>query len=136
MMQPSNTPPDGDFVRYVERLTAVQAVARDAAATAGAPLAMTGLPALKAGLLTAAPIAFLRHAKWAAGLWVATQILGRFVPGAGFLFIPLLALYAAWVVDSLRSGPRGAFLKELAARAKRAAEEARKVPSSFPRNKP
>jgi len=26
MMQPSNTPPDGDFVRYVECLTAAQAV--------------------------------------------------------------------------------------------------------------
>ena len=135
MMQPSNTPPDGDFVRYVERLTAAQAAARDGAA-AGALVAIPGLPSVKAGLPSLAHIPFLRHVKWAVGLWIATQILARFVPGAGFLFIPLLAVYAAWVIYRLKSQPPGAFIQELAARAKRAAEEARKAPSTHPKNKP
>ena len=135
MMQPSNTPPDGDFVRYLERLTAAQALARDTPA-AGAPVAIPGLTSAKAVLESVANIPFMRHVKWAAGLWVATQILARFVPGAGFLFIPLLAAYAAWVIYRLRSQPPGAFLQELAARARRAAEEARKVSSTLPKNKP
>ena len=135
MMQPSNTPPDGDFVRYVERLTAAQAVARDTPA-AGAPTGVVVSPAVKAGLQSVTSIPFLQHVKWAVGLWVGTQILARFVPGAGFLFIPLLAVYAAWVIYSLKSQPPGAFLQKLAARARRAAEEARKVPSTLPKNKP
>ena len=135
MMQPSNTPPDGDFVRYLERLTAAQAVARDRVA-AGAPVALAVAPSGTAGLQAVARIPFLRHVKWAVGLWVAAQILAWFVPGAGFWFIPLLAVYAAWVIYSLKSQPPGAVVRELAARARRAAEEARKVPSTPPKNKP
>ncbi|WP_156955165.1 hypothetical protein [Polaromonas glacialis] len=135
MMQPSNTPPDGDFVRYVERLTAAQAVARSAPAP-GAPMAIPGLPSVADGLQSVARIPFLRHVKWIVGLWVGTQILGRFVPGAGFLFIPMLAAYVAWLIYRLRSQPPGAFVNKMAALAKRAAEEARKVPSTRPKNKP
>ena len=91
---------------------------------------------MKAGLQSVARIPFLRHVKWAVGLWVATQILARFVPGAGFWFIPLLAVYAAWVIYRLKSQPPGAFVRELAARARRTAEEARKVPSIHSKNKP
>jgi len=134
MMQPSNTPPDGDFVRYVERLTAAQAVARSAPAV-GTPMAIPGLPAA-AGLKSTASIPFMRHLQWAIGLWIATQILALFVPGAGFLFIPLLAVYAAWLFYRLRSQPPGAFVNKMAALARRAAEEARKVPSTLPKNKP
>jgi hypothetical protein len=136
MMQPSNTPPDGDFVRYVERLTAAQAVTRDAPA-AGAPKAISGLPPVRAGQQSpAARIPFVRHVKWAAGLWVATQILARFVPGGGFLFTPLLAVYAAWVMYRQKARPPGGFIQELGALARRAAEEARKAPSTLPKNKP
>jgi len=129
MMQPSNTPPDGDFVRYVERLTAVQAVPgaqhkrfmpKDAVPAAGALAASPALPSVT-------PILFLRHVKWGIGLWIATQILARFVPGTGFLFIPLLAVYAAWVVYTLSRTP-GVFPKDLGALARRAAEKNPKSP--------
>ena len=135
MMQASNTPPDGDFVRYVERLTAAQAVARERPAV-GIPVAAAVPPSVKAGLPSVARIPLLQHVKWAVGLWAATHILAWFVPGAGFWFIPLLAVYAAWVLYGLKSQTPGAFVRELAARARRAAEEARKVPSTLPKNKP
>ena len=134
-MPPSNTPPDGDFVRYIERLTAAQAVARRTPAV-DAPVAVPGLQASAQGLESGTRIPFMRHVRWAFGLWVATQILGRFVPGAGFLFIPLLAAYAAWLIYRLRSQPPGVFVNKMAALARRAAEEARKAPSTFPKNKP
>ncbi|MBG6071212.1 MULTISPECIES: hypothetical protein [unclassified Polaromonas] len=134
-MQPSNTPPDGDFVRYIDRLTAAQAVARSRP-VAGAPVAVPGLPPVVQGLKSGTRIPFMRHVRWAFVLWVATQILGRFVPGAGFLFIPMLAAYAAWLIYRLRSQPPGTFVNKMAALARRAAEDARKAPSTFPKNKP
>lgn len=135
-MQPSNTPPDGDFVRYLEKLTAAQGVARTPPAVA-APKAMPRSPsAAAAGLTSGAGISFARHAKWAIGLYVATQILGNFVPGAGFLFVPVLAAYVVWLVYRFRSQPPGAFVNKMTALARRAAEESRKAPPTFPRNKP
>lgn len=145
MMQPSNTPPDGDFVRYVERLTAGKAApgAQEnffdpkKAVPADAPLAaLAGRPSLKAALEPLARIPFLTHVKWVVALWIATQALARFVPGAGFLFIPVLALYAAWVIFTVRRKSPGAFFRELGEMARRAAEEARKLQQTNSKNKP
>lgn len=137
MMQPSNTPPDGDFVRYLERLTAMQAVpgAQPKGFMPKDAVPAVGLMSMKAGLESMTQIPLLRHVKWAIGLWIATQILARFVPGAGFLVIPLLAAYAAGVIYTLNRKP-GVFFNELGARARRAVEEVRKVPSTPPKNKP
>ena len=63
-------------------------------------------------------------------------MLASFVPGTGFLFIPVLALYAAWVIFTLKRKPPGVFLKELRELATRAAEEAKKAQSSQQKKKP
>lgn len=42
MMPPSNTPPDGDFVRYIERLSAVKAPPEPTARRLAAGQAPTG----------------------------------------------------------------------------------------------
>ena len=145
MMQPSNTPPDGDFVRYVERLTAGKAApgAQEnffdpkKAVSADAPLvAVAGRPSVKAALEPLARFPFLTHVKWVVVLWIAAQALARFVPGTGFLFIPVLALYAAWVIFSITRKPPGTFFRELGGLVRRTAEEARKVQEINPKNRP
>ena len=120
MIPPSNTPPDGDFVRYVERLTRSKPVAgtredllsSQASAAASISLAAnSGLPSAHAGLQPLTRISFLTHVKWVAALWIATQALATLVPAAGFLFIPALALYAAWVIFTIRHKLPGNFFK-------------------------
>ena len=138
MMQPSNTPPDGDFARYVERLTAAQAVLRKTAASPAAPSTAAASPLAMAGLQAVTRIPFLRHLKWLAVLWVGTQLLAKVLPGAGMLFIPLLVAYAAWVLYGLRRDRPAALTTEwgaLARRAAGAAQTSRWEPTTTPKNK-
>jgi hypothetical protein len=123
MTPQSNTPPEGDFVRYVERLTSSRL---------GAPvhqrMLAPGKPALENSALSAAAgsmqpagalthmlkeIPFKTHLQRVAGLWVASQVLAHFLPGAGFLFIPALIAYAAWVLFGINRHTFGALLKKM-----------------------
>jgi hypothetical protein len=145
MMPASNTPPNGDFVRYVERLTSgapAPAMREDLFtpnnAGPGSTLlaASFGQVAATPGLAAPAPLSglsFLTHVKWVVALWIATQALAKLVPAASQLFIPALMLYAVWVIfrvsrhaavsaKKLDANPLVIRLSELAVRA---AEKAR-----------
>jgi hypothetical protein len=148
MTPPSNTPPNGDFVRYVEELTGANAAARlrDSLAPSQtqlpspvfAPVARPGTPVSAPAAGTAKPavspwtgIAWLTHVKWLVGGWIASQVLAGLVPGAGFLFVPFLIAYAAWVFFTVNKQSSGALMKNFRAMAEaaaaRAAEEARRA---------
>ena len=142
MNLPSNTPPDGDFVRYVERLTNAGAHA-NAQAPAGLredsrlkPQEKTSLrapsspgattPSAKPASSVAAGAAFLTHVKWVVILWVATQALSAVVPGAGFLFLPALLIYGVWAIVQANRQSSGELFQRLREMAQQAAEEAQK----------
>jgi hypothetical protein len=110
MMHASNTPPDGDFVRYVERLTGSAAVSavredlfvpRDAGPGSTSLAANSGQPSAKAAQTSQEPLhglSFWTHVKWVVALWIATQALAKGVPAASHLFIPALMVYAVWII--------------------------------------
>ena len=145
MIHPSDTPPDGDFASYVERLTGANATAgaredllkpqagKDASSS---PLsssqppsrfsASPGTPSIKPASTPVAGLSILTHIKWVVGLWIGTQALAAFVPGAGFLFIPALLAYAAWVIFTVNRNSSGALVQRLRELARQAAEEAQK----------
>ena len=143
MIHPSDTPPDGDFASYVERLTGANAAAGDredllkpqGAKDVSSPSssqppsrfsASSGTPSVKAASTPAAGMPILTYIKWVVGLWIGTQALAAFVPGAGFLFIPALFAYAAWVIFTLNRNSSGALVQRLRELARQAAEEAQK----------
>lgn len=151
MQHLSDTPPDGDFVRYVEHLTATNAAAalgERAGRLAPAkvqtvqhrsPVAASR-PAVPASVATQpfANIDVWGHVKWLAALWVGIQLLASFVPGAGFLFFPALLAYVSWVILKANRDSSGALMhriRELWLQAARAAQEAQKAPSTSAKNK-
>ena len=135
MNHPSDTPPDGDFASYVERLTGANAAAgaredllKPQAGAPGNPRfsASSGTPSVKAALAPLAGVSFLTHVKWVVALWIATQALSVVLPGAGFLFLPALLVYGAWVVFKANRNSSGALVQRLRELARQAAEEAQK----------
>ena len=104
MNRPSNTPPDGDFVRYIEQLTGsspsvTQEDMRNTT-TVRQPGAfpVNASTSAKAALVPFAGIAFLQHLRWLIAVAVALQVLTRFVPHAGWFIIPVLMGYAGWLI--------------------------------------
>lgn len=140
MNLPSNTPPDGDFAAYVERLTHANAQASaEAREDRLKPQEKTALrapspagiakPSAQSAPVAVTGAAFITHVKWVVILWIATQALSAVVPGAGFLFLPALLVYGVWAVFQANRQSSGALvqrLRELARQAAEAAEEAQK----------
>ena len=125
-MQASNTPPDGDFVRYVELLSLarqnalllsnrslpdITAQGHDSAkknhGEAVQPVSATKLEN------TFSMPSLLKPLRWLVLLWVATQVLSKWLPGAGFLFLPLLLAGAAWWFFKSKGGALHALVERL-----------------------
>lgn len=150
MLHSSDTPANGDFAAYVERLTSPKTgtamrenlfAPKEGASATTSFAASSGLPSVKTALEPSAlaplkKIPFLRHVKWLVVVWIATQLLAKFVHGIAFLFISALLLYAAWVIFTVKGKNQGDLFKNLKALAARAAEEGRKVRSSQQKNRP
>jgi hypothetical protein len=141
MNHPSDTPPDGDFASYVERLTGANAAAgaredllkpqgpKDVSSPSQPPSrfsASSGTPTVNAASTPVAGMPVLTHIKWVVGLWIGTQALAAFVPGASFLFLPALFAYAAWAIFTVNRNSSGALVQRLRELARQAAEEAQK----------
>ena len=148
MQHLSDTPSNGDFVRYVERLTASNAaVALGKRDKMLEPRKKTMPPeslVVPRPDVVPAPIStqpfrafvFWSHVKWLVALWIGTQLLTNFVPWAGFLFLPALLAYAAWVIFKAKRHSSGGLVhraRELVAQAAHAGREARKMQPTRPK---
>lgn len=107
-----DTPPDGDFARYVEQLTTRAETTTRRQQDQEAP------PQLPAGA------SLWRLVRWGVMAWVGLQIVSVFVPRAGVLVLPLLLALLAWAGYSFKNAASsGALLAALRPWTKQAGKE-------------
>jgi hypothetical protein len=129
MRQASDTPPDGDFARYLEELGRRHPLAIPAADMRHAGLMEQGM----AGAISAPEartdlkpstgtfhnalggISLAKHFRWLLALWIGTQVLTRFVPFAGFLMLPVLVADAVWLLVKINQNLNGTLIRRLQA---------------------